>query len=72
MCECNDCRCCDFEEQELTQEEVIETYLEIIEDGGCIKCTLEAIYEYAFDQGQLELARMYKNISEDMIDEILE
>ena len=75
MCECKGCcDCCeeDFEEEEISHEEIVDIYLQMIDKGECLKCTLNDLYEYAFDAGQLELAKMYKNISQDIIEEIEE
>jgi len=70
MCECSECCSAEeFEEEELTQEEVVSLSLEMIEDGECLKCTLDTIFEYAYSLGKRDLARESRDFYQDVLDE---
>lgn len=72
MCECKECcGCCedDFEEEEMTKEDVIDTTLEMIEDGECVKCSIESAFDYGYFLGKKDLARESRDFYQDVLEE---
>ncbi|MBU3186641.1 hypothetical protein [Clostridium estertheticum] len=50
---CKECSCCE-EEVELTKEELVESAIENISEGGCLGCTLSQIFDIGFEAGYLQ------------------
>lgn len=64
-CEC-ECVCC---EEEISKEELIEGVINEVNAGGCAPCNLGELYDIAYSRGQRDVAKVYKGLSEDILEE---
>ena len=71
MCECKD-ECCACEEEEVTKEDILAVVAEGIENGECLFCSLEMLYEMAYSKGKTDLARESRDFYQDVLEEDLE
>jgi len=55
MCECKEC-CCEEENEEITKEDILQVVAQGIEEGECLFCSLEMLYEMAYEKGKKDLA----------------
>lgn len=66
MCEkCeNDCGI-----EEISREDAINVIAEEIEDGECIHCNLELLFNIAYNMGQKDLAEESRDYYQDILEE---
>lgn len=68
MCGCKeDCGC--EEEVEMTKEDLVESAIDNISEGGCLGCTISQVFDIGYSQGQKDTAMMFKAISENVLEE---
>lgn len=55
---------------ELSKEELIKGVIEEISEGGCAFCNISELYDIAYNRAKRNVARLYKNISEDLLENL--
>jgi len=69
MCESKECCGCEEDIRVLTKEDLVESAIDNISEGGCLGCTLSQIFDIGYSQGQKDTAMMFKTISENVLEE---
>jgi hypothetical protein len=67
MCDCKECIC--GEEEVFTKEDLVNSAIENISEGGCLGCTLLQMYEIGYLQGKQDLARESVEFYQDVLEE---
>jgi len=70
MCDCKEC-CCEeeVEEEIITKEDIVDSIFEGIENGNCIHCGLELLFDIAYDMGKKDLAAESMDYYKDVLEE---
>lgn len=67
---CEKCGCFEEEvQEEITKEDVVNVIAKEIEDGKCLYCNLELLFDIAYDMGQKDLAEESRDFYQDILDE---
>jgi len=71
MCDSKECICGEnCEEEVMTKEDLVNSAIENISEGGCLGCTLLEMYEIGYREAEKDIAELYKRISEDILEEV--
>ena len=61
--------CCEEEEVIMTKEDLVESAIENIAEGGCLGCTLLQMFEIGYTKGKKDLALESLEFYADVLEE---